>query len=125
MNIGAIAKQAKIEPSTIRYYESIGLLQAPARQNGRRVYDSSVLERLQLIALAKKVGFTLQEIKALLMLDTQSGHISQQWRAAAQMKLTELDSVISQAEAMKALIYAGLACDCDSIITCELNPVLA
>ena len=64
--IGDIAREADVKPSTLRYYESIGLLHPPERKNGQRRYDSEALKRLSVIRMAKEAGFTLKEIRTLL-----------------------------------------------------------
>ena len=51
--------------STLRYYESIGLLPAPQRVSGRRRYDAGVLQRLEIIRTAQQAGFTLAELRVL------------------------------------------------------------
>lgn len=53
-------------PSTIRYYERIGLLPAPQRVAGRRRYDGDVLRWLDSIALARRMGLTLAETQTLM-----------------------------------------------------------
>ncbi len=122
MQIGEIAARANLPASTIRYYESIGLLPAPPRSSGRRVYSATVLDRLSLIQVAKQAGWTLDEIQQILDAQAQGGHFAEAWQAMAQQKLSELDTLIAQAESMKALIHQGLACRCTSAETCDLIP---
>lgn len=52
--------------SSIRYYESIGLLPEPERERGQRRYDDSVLGRLAFIGVAQAAGFKLTEISELI-----------------------------------------------------------
>lgn len=120
MNIGKIAQLANLPASTIRYYESINLLPQPARRHGRRVYQADVLERLNLIRVAKQAGWTLHEIKQIIDSNAQGGHFSDQWRKMAQQKLAELDQLIVQAEAMKEMIHQGLDCHCTSSADCQM-----
>lgn len=69
LRIGELAAELGINPKTIRYYEELGLLPAPARQaNGYRTYDAADRERLAFIAKAKAIGFTLDEIAEVLAL---------------------------------------------------------
>ena len=49
LTIGEVARQAGIRPSALRYYESIGLLPAPKRVNGRRRYDPSTVQQLTVL----------------------------------------------------------------------------
>lgn len=69
IDIGALSKQSGIPPSTLRYYEEIGLIQSVARHGLRRQFDTPVVTQLALISLAKLAGFTLDEIKGIFSED--------------------------------------------------------
>ncbi len=70
LTIGTLAKQAKVNIETIRYYQKRGLIQEPEKPTqGYRIYPKEVLSQLLFIQRAKQVGFTLTEIKELLLLD--------------------------------------------------------
>lgn len=65
--IGELAKRANVNIETIRYYERRGLLKKPPRSAlNYRIYSIEVLKRILFIKRAKKLGFTLEEIKELL-----------------------------------------------------------
>jgi len=66
MSIGAVAAQAGRRPSSIRYYEQIGLLPRPDRVSGRRVYGPDTVRTLAVIETGQRAGLTLDEIKDLL-----------------------------------------------------------
>ena len=73
MQIGEIAKQSGFSKDTLRYYEKIGLIQQVKAQRGEnnyRIYDSSILQELNLIKRLKNIGFTLTEIKDLKRMGT-------------------------------------------------------
>ena len=64
MKIGELAERSGIPASTIRYYEREGLLPKAQRgANGYRVYQANVLDRLDLIQLGQKLGFSLDTIR--------------------------------------------------------------
>jgi MerR family copper efflux transcriptional regulator len=66
LTIGRLADRAGVHVETIRYYERRGLLAEPARsESGYRLYDEHDLWRLEFIARAKRLGFTLGEITEL------------------------------------------------------------
>ncbi len=65
LTITAVARKAGVRPSTLRYYEKIGLLPLARRVAGRRRYDVCALKQLELIAYAKQAGFSLAQIQAL------------------------------------------------------------
>ena len=65
--IGELSKRTGCNIETIRYYERIGLLRAPARTEGKfRRYSVNELRRLAFIRRARGLGFTLDEVRALL-----------------------------------------------------------
>lgn len=69
MKIGELAVRSGIPASTIRYYEKEGLLPKVQRgANGYRVYQASALERLDLIQLGQKLGFSLETIRSVAAL---------------------------------------------------------
>ncbi|CAN5583605.1 heavy metal-responsive transcriptional regulator [soil metagenome] len=69
LHIGKLAEQLGLNPKTIRYYEQIGLLPAPARNTaGYRLYGQSDQDRLLFIIQAKTIGLTLHEIGEILAL---------------------------------------------------------
>lgn len=69
MQIKELAKRVGVAESAIRYYESIGLLPEPARlPNGYRDYREEDVERLQFVAGARRLDFTLDDIVEILAL---------------------------------------------------------
>lgn len=77
LTIGEVARLAGLQTSTLRYYESIGLLHPPRRISGQRRYTREVLQILAVIRLAKEVNFSLPEIRALLHGDrSEATHLS-------------------------------------------------
>jgi MerR family transcriptional regulator, redox-sensitive transcriptional activator SoxR len=110
--IGDVAKQAGVQPSALRYYESIGLLPAPRRVNGRRRFGPDVLQRLSIIQFAKTAGFSIAEIQILLEGFDPDAPPLASWSTLARAKLVEIDETIRRAEAMKSVLEAGLECGC-------------
>src|SRR5919108_5602416 len=71
--IGALSERTGVNIETIRYYERIGLLPTPPRSAGRhRLYDEPHRQRLVFIRRARELGFSLDEVRALLGLS--GGH---------------------------------------------------
>jgi MerR family copper efflux transcriptional regulator len=70
MKIGELAQRAGISASAIRYYEQAGLMpQAERGANGYRIYGEPALERINLIQIGQKLGFTLEAILAVTKLE--------------------------------------------------------
>jgi MerR family redox-sensitive transcriptional activator SoxR len=119
LTIGEVAKQAGIRASAIRYYESVEILPAPRRINGRRLYDSSVLDRLTVIQMAQQAGLTVSEIRTLFNGFTPETPASARWEALARQKLTEVDALILRAQAMKRVLEEELLrCRCLTLDEC-------
>jgi DNA-binding transcriptional MerR regulator len=93
MKIGELAQRSGIPASTIRFYESKGLLKAVSRQsNGYRDYPLEAVALLAIISDAQKTGFSLEEIKQVLPEDISS------WRhdelmAALKKKIADIESL--------------------------------
>ncbi len=69
ISIGKLSKHSGVHIETIRYYERIKMLPAPARAaNGRRIYGPAEERVLAFIRRSRDLGFTLEEIRALLAL---------------------------------------------------------
>jgi MerR family transcriptional regulator, mercuric resistance operon regulatory protein len=76
LTIGRLAEAAHVNLETIRYYERIGLMPPPSRTSGgHRSYGHEHTHRLTFIRRARELGFTIEEIRALLAL-AAPGHAS-------------------------------------------------
>lgn len=118
--IGEIARQAGIRPSALRFYESIGLMPAPKRVNGRRRYDGSTVQMLRVVQLAQQAGFTVAEIQTLLHGFAPDTPPAARWQPLARQKLRELDQVIAHAQQMKRVLETGLNCGCLRLEDCAI-----
>jgi len=116
--IGEVARKAGIRASAIRYYEQAGLIPAPKRVAGRRRYDTAVLESLDLIRLAQRAGFTIQEVRTLLHGFRHSTPASERWRRMADRKMAELAARITEARRMHDLLELLRTCDCETLGEC-------
>lgn len=65
LDIGEVSDRSGIAPSTLRYYEEIGLITSQARHGLRRQFGPETLLQLSLIALGKTAGFSLAEIAGM------------------------------------------------------------
>lgn len=121
LTIGDVARRAGVAATTLRYYEQIGLVAAPARLGGQRRYDESVLTRLEVIRLCKSAGFALEEIQ-LLFADDAPGRPTS--RKLAEAKLAEIDAQMESLARARAVIEWGMRCTCPSIdaCTCGIHP---
>ena len=124
MSIGEVAQRAGVRPSALRYYESIGVLPTPERENGRRRYDGEVLrevlDRLAVVRVAQQAGFTISEIRMLLDGFSEDTPPSERWRVLAREKLPEVEALVERALGMKNLLERGLRCECLRLEDCAL-----
>ncbi|MBN9392273.1 MAG: MerR family transcriptional regulator [Chloroflexi bacterium] len=119
LTIGELAKLAEVPSSTLRYYESMGLVAASKRINGQRRYTADVIKRLDFIKLAQQAGFSIAEIVTLLEgFETDLPPLSQ-WRTVAEQKLAEVEIAIVRAQKMKFLLQEGLRCGCMNYDECS------
>ncbi len=82
MTIGQLAEAAEVNVETVRYYHRRGLLPAPPRPiGGIRRYPAAILTRLRFIRRSQSLGFSLDEVEALLSL--QDGQACNAARAIA------------------------------------------
>ena len=71
MRIGQLARSAGVNVETVRYYQRIGLIELPRKPyGGVRSYDNEYLRRLLFIRRAQKLGFSLEDVRALLDLSS-------------------------------------------------------
>ena len=119
LTIGEVARRVGLRPSALRYYESVGILPPPRRISGQRRYEATVLQRVAMIQLAQRAGFTIAEIRLLL---EQSGDTapSTLWHAFAPTKLAEIDAVVAEAQRRRGVLEAGLDCHCQTLDECVL-----
>jgi MerR family redox-sensitive transcriptional activator SoxR len=123
LTIGEVARRTGVAATTLRFYEQIGLVPAPARVGGKRRYDDSILVRLEVIRLCKAAGFGLEEIQKLFA-DDEPGRLAT--RALAEAKLVEIDARIDALARAREIIQWGMRCTCPSIdaCTCGIHPAL-
>jgi len=113
MTRGEVAEKADVNPETLRYYERKELIPKPPRSDGGfRLYDASYVDRLHFIQRAKKLGFTLAEIKSLLELRVGEEAACRDVKAQAENKLDEVEAKIQDLKRIrKALSTLAETCE--------------
>lgn len=110
--IGALAKHAGCKVETIRYYEKIGLLPRPGRgPGGYRRFGIEHMRRLAFIRRARELGFTLEQVRALLALAERPDQTCVEARALAASHLDQVRSKIAALQAMKSAL-ANMVAGC-------------
>ncbi len=118
LTIGEVARRTGLRTSAIRYYEECRLIAPARRAGGSRRYDSSAIERLSLIAFAKRAGFTLREIRQLFTGFREGTPAGERWRTLATAKLAEIEKRAQQLEAMRDILRRALRCGCLDLDEC-------
>lgn len=100
--IGDLAKEFGVTLRALRFYEDRGLL-SPRREGSTRIYSADDRARLARILAAKKLGFTLTEVRAMLAKDAGA--------AAAELPLSEeqIETQIAHLERQREEIAEALA----------------
>ena len=102
MHIGSVAKKSGIAAKTIRYYESIGLIESAERtESGYRVYGQRDVETLRFIQRARSLGFSVADVGNLLALWRDKQRASAQVKALATRHVEEIDLKIAELRAMR------------------------
>jgi len=102
MNIGQVSIATGVSQRMIRHYEGIGLMPPPDRRdNGYRDYPPRSVERLRFIANARDLGFSVDEISALLGLWDDRGRASSEVKAIALKHAEDLARKAAALDAMR------------------------
>lgn len=120
LTIGQLARRFDLKPSAIRYYEARGLLAAPARENGQRRYGADAVRRMEILDVAKRAGFSLDEARALLQSAESGTPAFETLRALAAGKLPEVQALITRAQAMRDWLLTATDCSCTTLDACGL-----
>jgi DNA-binding transcriptional MerR regulator len=126
LTIGDLSRQAQVKIPTIRYYEQIGLLAAPARTEGQqRRYGSNDVRRLNFIRHARELGFEIEAIRQLLGLASHPDRSCGDAHEITKAHLEEVKDKIARLTALRDELEAMVACDHRKVSKCRIIEVLA
>lgn len=127
MNIGKLARAADTKAETIRYYERIGLLSAPPRTAGNyRDYSATHVRRLIFTRRARDLGFSIEQIRALLDLTDHKDQSCEAVDAIAREHLTEVRRKLSDLGALRRELESLIGqCRHGTIAECRILEALA
>ncbi len=104
MNIGAVAEASGLPQKTIRYYEDIGLVRADRSENGYRRFSERHVHQLAFLGRARRLGFSIDECRALLALYEDRARASADVKRLAQEHLADIDSRLAELAEMRATL---------------------
>jgi Cu(I)-responsive transcriptional regulator len=102
MQIGTVARKSGIPAKTIRYYESVGLIdQAPRTSGGYRAYEERDVATLRFIQRARSLGFSVADVGDLLALWRDTDRQSADVKAVATRHVAEIDRKVAELQGMR------------------------
>ncbi|MEX0970552.1 MAG: helix-turn-helix domain-containing protein [Paracoccaceae bacterium] len=127
LTIGQLAKSCGVKVPTIRYYEQMGLIDAPGRSAGnQRRYDKAALNRLRFIRHARDLGLDLAAIKVLFSLDDQPNLPCAAAHEIAQAHLADIRRRMRWLQGLETeLTRITQECSGDTIGACNVMASLA
>ena len=126
MNIGAAAEHSDLPVKTVRYYDEIGLVSPARSDSGYRAYSAVDLHRLQFVARARGLGFSLDDCRHLLSLYDDESRASKDVKRIVREKLVEVDRKIEELQSLKnTLTHLANNCRGDSRPDCPILEDLA
>jgi len=114
--IGEVARRSGVPATTLRYYESIGILPEVERRSGRRAYPPSILEVLAVVRAARQAGLNLDAVK-LLVADGE-GLPERRWREVGEDRIRAIDDAVAGLERARRMVGLLMACQCRTIVEC-------
>lgn len=121
MKISELAKSTGVHVETIRYYERLELI-TPAKRdaNGYRSFGQVQLDELHFIKACRTIGFSLDEIRELLVLQANPDNPCQIADVLAKQHLAQIDRQIEQCQQIKALLERMVNCHARDIDHCQI-----
>jgi MerR family transcriptional regulator, copper efflux regulator len=124
LRTGELARLARVNVETLRFYERQGLLpQPPRRASDYREYPPEAIGLVRFIKRAKLLGFSLREIKELLALRQVPRACCGDVMILAQHKIEEIDAKISDLRAMRSAL-GGLLKGCSGTAPIAECPII-
>lgn len=122
LRIGDLARQTGTSVETVRYYEKAGLLPSPPRTSGNyRSYGTDELARLSFIRRTRDLGFSLEQVRALLDMAGRNDSDCATVDGLANQHLIEIDRKIADLSALRREL-AGVvsACSGGTVADCRI-----
>ncbi|WP_309650105.1 redox-sensitive transcriptional activator SoxR [Nocardioides sp.] len=122
LTIGHLAERSGVATSTIRFYESRGLVHSRRTTGNQRRYEQSELRRVAFIRAAQRVGLTLDEVaEALATLPDGRSPTKADWHRLSKAWRPRLDEQIRRIELLRERLDGCIGCGCLSLRSCALH----
>lgn len=107
MRIGDVAAEVSVNPKTIRYYETIGLMPEPARtSSGYRDYTDTDVDRIVFIKAAQRLGMRLDEIREVLALRDRGQRPCEYVRRTLRHQVSDIDQRLAELTRLRSELIA-------------------
>jgi len=105
LTVGQVAKKAKVNAQTVRFYERQGLVTPFKRSDsGYRVYSANAPQKIRFIKNAQELGFTLKEVSGLLKLKVSNRAHCGDIKKKAEFKVDDVRSKIKQLKSIEKVL---------------------
>lgn len=109
ISIGKLSRRSGVNIETIRYFEKVGIIATPPRtEGGHRVYDEDHVRALGFIRRARELGFTPEEVRAILNLGGPGKACCGEVREIAVHHLKEVRAKIADLAEMERLLASTI-----------------
>ncbi len=127
VTIGRLARASGVKVTTIRYYESIGLIDAPDRsEGGQRIYDPKAVERMRFIRHARDLGFPLDAIRELIALSQNQDRSCAEIDEIARRHAADVRERIKRLKALERELNRMIReCAVDRVSGCRILKILS
>ena len=125
-SIGQLSKRTGVKIPTIRYYEQMGLIDAPERSEGnQRRYTADGLSRLSFIRHSRDLGFSIEDIRGLLELSQHPEKPCHDAHGIAVQHLKNVQDRIAKLRRLERELKRVSKCDADNVAECAVIETLA
>ncbi|MDC7684496.1 helix-turn-helix domain-containing protein [Asticcacaulis sp. BYS171W] len=127
LSIGDLSRATGTKVETIRFYEKNGLLPQPGRTEGNyRAYEPAHLNRLSFIRRARDLGFSLDQVRALLTLSDDRSQSCAAVDVIARAHRDEVERKIKDLQSLKVVLDQVIeSCHCNIVADCAIIESLA
>lgn len=125
-SIGELSRRTGVKVPTIRYYEEVGLLDAPERSEGnQRRYTMEGLRRLSFIRHSRDLGFSVEDVRGLLELSQHPDTPCNDAHSIAVKHLKDVQGRIAKLRRLERELKRISKCDAENIADCTVIETLA
>lgn len=126
LSIGQLSKRTGVKIPTIRYYEAMGLIDAPERSEGnQRRYTEDGLNRLSFIRHCRDLGFSIEDVKGLLELSQHPRKPCHDAHRIARRHLGNVQERIAKLQRLERELKRISDCDAETVADCAVIETLA